>query len=466
MEQNNKNIITAIDSFDDNGLDSYANVLRDTQEYLSQFEKDLINTVKTNRPGEEVEKENALKDAIREFIVTNNIQCDKVPDREVLTQRLFDSMVRFDFLTPYILDDAFILEHGIEEINGNAWNEIYITDKTGKHLLDESFCSPEQALTVMSSLATKLDKTLNEGTPIFLGEIKKNVRIACVSKPIVDPEKVVQFSIRIVSIKTIKRDDFIKYGTYSEDELNLLEVLVENDVSVLFAGAVNSGKTASMNYLLSYLTKDAKKRTTTIEIEAREFNLPKYDENGKAINDTISWRTRENMDGTKNIDANKLEELALRFSQQVIGIGEMRNKEAMITCEIATTGNTVITTTHSKDARSAYDRVVALCKKAQLGYDDATLYRLAVEAFPIIAFQRLYPADRKRVCTEIIEGIGYENGKVYTRTLYAFERDPNIADKTVGKHVFKNNISNELMKILIDNGVTTEQLNKIIKVDK
>lgn len=441
----------------------YAEVLADVQHHMSENENEIINQIKIDFMESHPEEEERLKETIGEYIVDNNIKCRTIETREELVDKLFDSMVRFDFLTPYILDDKFILENGIEEINANAWNEIYITDKNGVHLSEEHFCTPEQALTVVNSLATRLDKTLNEGTPIFLGEIRKNVRIACTGMPIVDDDKVINFSIRIVSIKDFTREDLVESKTYSHDELTLLETLVNNGVSVLFAGATNSGKTATMNYLLSNLTKNSQNRTGTIEIEAREFNLPVYDEKGKVRNNTFSWVTRESIDETKDVDANTLEELMMRFSPTIIGVGEMRNKEAMITCEIATTGHTVITTTHSKDAASAYDRVVMLCKKAQLGYDDTTLYRLALEAFPIVAFQRYFTNDRSRICTEIVEGIGYENGRVQTKTLYEFVRDTSKKDTIEGYHHHVNNISDELIKILINNGASDEEINNLKK---
>ena len=285
----------------------YAEILALVQQHMSTNEKEVINQIRAEFDEEHKESEEKLKDSIDTFILDNNYKCTTIETREELVAKLFDSMVRYDFLTKYILDDVYIIENGIEEINANAWNEIYITDKNGVHRSEDSFCSPEQALTIMTAIATRLDKTLNEGTPTFLGEIRKNIRIACAGVPVVSPEKVVTFSIRIVSLKDLTRKDLVDFNTYSDDELTLLETLVKNGVSVLFAGATNSGKTASMNYLLTMLTQDEKIRTGTIEIEAREFDLPEYDENGVVKNNTFSWVTRESNDPEKNVDANDLE---------------------------------------------------------------------------------------------------------------------------------------------------------------
>lgn len=442
---------------------SYLEILTKVQEYTSQNQQNLINDISNieisnyNRNNELVVR---LKLTIEEFLREGNLNCDEISSRAELVDKLVDSMVFYDLLTPYILDDDFILENKIEEINGNSWDEIYVTDKNGTHLIKDKFPSLKCAIHTLTALATKLNKTLNEATPIFLGEIRKNIRIACVTTPIVDEDKGVQFSIRIVSLKDLKRANLINNGTYSEEELILLETCVSHGVNVLFAGATNSGKTATMSYLLSNLAQDDRKRIATIEIDAREFNLSKYDENGRVKNNVFSWRTRESQDKAQNINSDNLIELALRFSPMIIAMGEMRNKEAMMACEIATTGHTVLTTVHADNASDGYDRIVMLCKKAGLGYSDETLYKLALKAFPIIVFQKRF-VDGSRKCMEIVEGIEYKNGEVVTKSLYRFHINSSSETNILGEHKVHNIISNKLIERMIENGASEQEINKI-----
>ena len=76
--------------------------------------------------------------------------------------------------------------------------------------------------------------------------------------------------------------------------------------------------------LPSTVAKDAAKRIGTIEIESREFDLLRRDENGAPLNDVFSWVTRSSDDSRYNIPANKLVETILRFTPDIIGLGEMR----------------------------------------------------------------------------------------------------------------------------------------------
>lgn len=437
------------------GEQSYVFILDQVQSYMS------ANFATLMQDTDSAENERLLKRNVEQYVTDKKLKCKGIEKMSALVDKLFNSMCRYDFLTPYILDDNFILENEIEEINANGWNSIFVTDKTGTHLIDECFPSSKHATNTLNSLATRLDKSLNTGTPIFLGEVRKNIRIACVGLPIVDEDCGIHFSIRIVSLSDLSREQLLDYGTFIEGEINLLETCLSHGINILIGGATNSGKTGTMGYLLSHVAQNPKKRIGTIEIEAREFNLAKFDENGMAVNNVFSWRTRESPDARQNINSDKLEELILRFSPMIIGVGEMRNKEAMITCEIATTGHTVISTTHTESATDAYDRVVMLCKKANMGYDDATLYRLAIKAFPIVAFQKQYK-DKSRKCEEIVEGIGYENGKVITRTLYKYIVDSSSEALVVGKHKFFEGISAGLVNKLKSNGVNETEIHQLV----
>lgn len=437
------------------GEQTYVFILDQVQAHMS------ANFSRLMQDTDNVDNERLLKRNIEQFILDKKLKCVGIDKISILVEKLYNSMCKYDFLTPYIMDDDFILKNGIEEINANGWNSIFVTDKSGTHIIDECFPSPKHAENTLNSLATRLDKSLNTGTPIFLGEVRKNIRIACVGLPIVDEECGIHFSIRIVSLSDLEREQLLDYGTFVEGELNLLETCVAHGVNVLIGGATNSGKTGTMGYLLSHVAQDPEKRIGTIEIEAREFNLAKFDKLGRPINNVFSWRTRESPDIRQNINSDKLEELILRFSPRIIGIGEMRNKEAMITCEIATTGHTVISTTHTDSAEDAYDRVVMLCKKANMGYDDATLYRLAIKAFPIVAFQKQYD-DKSRKCEEIVEGIGYENGKVVTRTLYRYIVESSSKSLVVGKHKFVEGISEKLERRIKSNGATEAELHELL----
>ena len=106
-------------------------------------------------------------------------------------------------------------------------------------------------------------------------------------------------------------------------------------------------------------------------------------------------------------------------------------------------------------------------KKYQM--NENFMMELMVEAFPIIFYQK-HLEDGSRKIMEVIEGLGYENGKVNYHTLYEFRVTDTLKDENgkvteiVGKHVKVGNPSIQLQERLIDNGVSHQELQKFLDI--
>ena len=135
----------------------------------------------------------------------------------------------------------------------------------------------------------------------------------------------------------------------------------------------------------------------------------------------------------------------------------MRNEEALAVSELALTGHGAITTLHAASAQAAYSRIVDLCKKAGSSYNDATLFRRAIRAFPIIVFQERLADGRRRVLS-IVEGVGYADEDADVKPLFRFEIEDNTAGKVLGKHVQTGQISRELRQTLLQHGASRKEL--------
>ncbi len=227
---------------------------------------------------------------------------------------------------------------------------------------------------------------------------------------------------------------------------------MKNSISVCIAGNTGSGKTSTASWILS--TIPDQKRIYTIEEGSREFDLIRTNENGVPQNSVIHTITKSTIDHNGDVTQEDLLDLSLRFDPDVICVGEMRSREAFAAQEAARTGHTVITTIHSKTAVGAYLRMTTLAKRAY-EFSDETLMKMMIEAFPIIVYQRQLE-DGSRKITEIIEGEGYENGKVKYRTLFRYVVDDNINEngqtRVVGHFEQINTISNSLREELLQNG--------------
>lgn len=434
------------------GHTPYRDVLSKVQQYMTQTYADLFSK-------QELTKEDTflIKKNIENYLIEEAISCDESKNLTELTDRIYKDMVLYSFLTDYLSPEK-IEELGLEEINVNSWECIYLqTSKRGKIRLEERFLSPQHAIDVITRMLRHSDMVIDDAKPVALGHIAKNVRIAVFKTPVLDEEVGISCSIRIVSFSKLTRHNLVKeYETIPEDALCFLECCMRYGVSICISGATSSGKTGTAGYLLSVVSRDDKNRILTVEEGSREFYLTLRDESGRVINDVVHLLTRPSENDKQNISQDFLLENILRYHPDIIGVGEMRSHEAITAAEASLTDHTVITTTHCRSAAGAYKRMVTLAKKKSHSPDD-TLYDQMVEAFPIIVYQKKY-ADGSRKIAEIIEGERYADGELHYRSLWQYVLTDNYTDESgqkqiVGHFERKQNISDTLRQRLIDYGL-------------
>ncbi len=434
------------------GSTPYSDVLSKVQEHLSRSCPELLGKTHFTNEDTFLIKRNA-----EQYLIDEGIQCGECKSLSELVDRLYKDMVQWSFLTDYLSPEK-IEELGLEEINVNSWECIFIkTAKKGKILLKEKFLSPQHAQDVVCRMLRHCGMTIDDAKPNALGHLAKNVRIAGFKTPLLDDEIGISCSIRVVSFSKLTRHNLIsQYETIPEKALDFLELCMQYGVSVCVAGETGSGKTGTVGYVLSSICKTADKRVLTVEEGSREFDLIRRDEEGRVTNDVVHLLTRPSENDKQNIDQNALLEMLMRYDPDIIGVGEMRSKEAITAAEASRTGHTVATTTHSYSAPDTYERLVELAQKVSPASEDA-LYRKMVGAFPIIVYQQQLN-DHSRKVREIIEGEAYADGKVKYRTLWRYCVDDNYTDengnpKIAGHFEEGEKISDRLRQRLIDRGL-------------
>lgn len=421
---------------------SYSDILVATQEFISTTYQDLLSNDITS------DDRRLIKDYIRQYLVTRNVKPDEGLDVDSLTEKLYMDMVEFSFITIWLRDAE---KMRLEEININAWNDIEIITAGQRQKSGASFLSPQHAIDVVRRMLQASDAVIDDGCPTALGSLAKNIRIAVIKTPVLDDDIGVAASIRIISSANFSRENLAK-NTASDEMLDFLSTIIKYSVSVCIAGNTGSGKTSTASWILS--TIPDQKRIYTIEEGSREFDLIRTNENGVPQNSVIHTITKSTIDHNGDVTQEDLLDLSLRFDPDIICVGEMRSREAFAAQEAARTGHTVITTIHSKTAVGAYLRMTTLAKRAY-EFSDETLMKMMIEAFPIIVYQRQLE-DGSRKITEIIEGEGYDNGKVKYRTLFRYVVDDNITEngktRVVGHFEQINTISSSLREELLQNG--------------
>lgn len=422
-------------------LRTFPEVLRDVQEYIS---KNFAVVLRDN-PDENRE---LIKSYIGKYLEQSSVGVAGM-EQEELCELLYGEMTGFSFLTKYLY------RSDVEEININQWKDVKITYSTGEILpAKEKFSCAGHAVDVIRRLLHKSGMIFDNAQTIVVGHLNNKIRITVMGDGVIDKDKGLAVSIRIVNPRKLTKMQFVEFGTATAEMLEMLSMCFNHGVSMCITGATSSGKTTLMSWILGEVPYN--KRIVTIEQGCREFDLTAEDEEGTVLNNVVHLVTRFSDDPKQNSNMVKLLETTLTINPDCIAVAEMKGGESMQAINAANTGHAVITTTHANSCEDTYYRMVTLCKQEQPSMDDATLQGLATKAFPLVAFAKRLEDNSRRVM-EITECEILPDGRRKMRTLYRFNITDNIIvdgrPKIIGHYEKVENLSEGLQKRLRENGL-------------
>ena len=431
---------------------TYEQILEDVQRYFSENHASTIS-------GEGDKAGELLRELMTQYLVKRKYALEGMSTGE-LCANLYEDMAGYSFLRKWVYMPD------VEEVNINAYNDIEVIMSSGRSIkIPDKFSSPQQAIDVVRRMLNACGMVIDDTMPSVVGFLDKNIRISVDKSPIVDADVGLNASIRIVNQQTVTKEKLLASASCTEEMLAFLTACIRYGVSVCIAGSTGSGKTTVMAWLLSQVPNN--RRLITIEEGSREFDLVKRDAEGNILNSVIHLLTRPHENPSMNINQDFLLERVLRKHPDVIGIGEMRSAaESLAAAESSRTGHTVCTTLHSNNGVASYRRMMTLAKR-KYNMDDSILMQIMVEAYPVVVFTKQLE-DRSRKIMEIIEGQDFVDGKLVYRTLYKYDVADNIADtdgeiRVVGKHQKLQNISDDLKKRFLDNGISHKELTQFVK---
>ena len=139
-------------------------------------------------------------------------------DTRHLIDRLYTEMAEYSILTKYLSDPD------VEEVNVNGWDDIAITHLDG-HIekTEEHFFSPAHAIDIVKKLLQHSGMILDNASPMAQGHLPGNTRITALKEPIVDADRGVAISIRMLHPQRVDRDMLLHTETVTEEMLSFLE---------------------------------------------------------------------------------------------------------------------------------------------------------------------------------------------------------------------------------------------------
>ncbi len=332
-------------------------------------------------------------------------------------QELFDSFRRLDVLSEAI-DDS-----DVTEIMVNGANQIFI-EKNGRiQKFDKVFSSEEKLEDVIQQIASRVNRRVNEVTPMADARLEDGSRVNIVLPPIALDGPIV--TIRRFSKEPIRMEQLIAWNSISREAADDLADLVRSGYNIFVCGGTGSGKTTFLGALAEFIPSD--ERVITIE-DSAELKLVN-------VKNLVRLETRPaNLEGKHEITIRQLIRNALRMRPDRIIVGEVRSEEALDMIQAMCTGHQgSMSTGH---ANSSQDMLSRLETMVLMGMDLplAAIRGQIASALDIIVYLgRL--RDKSRHVIEIDEVDGIKDGKIILNKLYSWQEEGERDGKIIGKLV-------------------------------
>lgn len=424
----------------------FVQLLHLAQEYISQNYAAAL-TEKSKFPQ--------IKTYLEKYLRDHGFTVDGMTTNDV-TNKLYSEMAEYSILTKYLGKDE------IEEININGWDDVAITYTDG-HIekAEEHFYSPQHAIDIVKRLLHHSGMIIDNATPMSQGHLPGNTRITALKEPLVDDDRGISVSIRLLHPTRVNRKELVQSGNSTQKMIDFLCMCLRYGVSFVVAGATSSGKTTLLNALLTSIPDN--KRIFTIESGSRELSLLRV-KDGKVVNNVVHTLSRPSDNEAYDITQEDLVVASLRFNPDIVVVGEMRDTEAYSAVEASLTGHTVVSTIHASAADAAHTRLALLCQK-RFPINFETSLMQAGQAFPLVVYEHKLE-DNSRKIMDISECVITKSGQREYHTLFRYNITKNeLVDgkfKIEGYFEQPELMSNDLKRRLMQFGVPQDVLAKFL----
>lgn len=326
-----------------------------------------------------------------------------VGEKTDIKNGVFNAMRGLDVLQPLVDDPS------VTEIMINGPDDIFVEQNGRLFRKDASFGSREKLENVIQSIVSRVNRTVDESTPIVDARLQDGSRVNVVLPPIALNGPTV--TIRKFPENPFTIEQLVQNGSITEEVAELLHRMVRAKYNIFISGGTGSGKTTFLNALSNFIPHD--ERVITIE-DSAELQI-------RGVENLVRLETRNaNMEGKGAITIRDLIKSSLRMRPERIVVGEVRGPEALDMLQAMNTGHDgSLSTGHANSTKDMLSRLETMVLTGSEIPLEAIRQQIASALDIIIHLARL--RDHSRRTMEISEVLGYENGVIQLNPLYRFE---------------------------------------------
>lgn len=373
--------------------------MKDYEEIRTEIRRELLERIDYTRDmtdGEIVEMidEHVLSAGRKYFL---NLQ-----QKNKLRKELFASIRQLDVLEEFLSDNT------VTEIMVNGPDYIFIERAGRLTKEDVHFESEEKLSDVIQQIVAKVNRVVNEASPIVDARLSGGARVNVVMPPIALNGPIL--TIRRFPDRPMGVEDLYLYDSISKDAMEFLQNLIKARFNIFISGGTGSGKTTFLNILSNFIPQEERIITIEDNAELQIQNIPNL----------VRLETRNaNVEGCRPIAIRDLIKTALRMRPDRIIVGEVRSEEAIDLLMAMNTGHDgSLSTGHANSARDMLTRLETMVLMGMEMPLDAIRRQIASAVDIIVHLGRL--RDHSRKVLEIVEVVGYVDGEIVLSPLYAF----------------------------------------------
>ena len=344
-----------------------------------------------------------IQDLFEQILAEENIVLSR-PERARLFEQIAAEILGLGPLQPLLDDDT------ITEVMVNGAKNIYIERKGKIHRVPVTFENHDHVMRIIDRIVAPLGRRIDESSPYVDARLPDGSRVNAIIPPLslVGPV----LTIRKFSRNPITVEQFIQFGSITQEGIQFLKACVESRLNVVISGGTGSGKTTFLNVLSGFIPGD--ERIVTIE-NAAELQLRQ--------DHVVTLDSRPpNIEGRGEITIRDLVINALRMRPDRIIVGEIRDEAALDMLQAMNTGHDgSMTTLHSNSPRDTLARLETMTLMAGMDLPSRAIREQVSSAIDLICHQERM-RDGTRKITNITEISGME-GEVITMTdIFVFEQ--------------------------------------------
>jgi flagellar protein FlaI len=310
--------------------------------------------------------------------------------------------------------EPMISDPYLEDIHAIGMNDMHVYHKVfGMLKTNVRFQSSTEIEDYLRRISERIGKPVTDRHPIIDAALPDGSRINIIYSDDVSRGGP-SFTIRKFPEKPLTITQLTKWGTFSPEVVAYLWLCVEYGMNICISGETSSGKTTTLNALLTFVRTNAKIYTAE---DTPEVVVPHP-----------VWQrliTREMGPAESQVELFDLVKTALRSRPDVIVVGEVRGKEGFAAFQAMQTGHEVLYTFHASSIEKMIQRFTGDPINVPVRFID----NLNVALFQQIIYER---GRIKRRCSTVAEVLGYsrEKGGVLTRTIFSW-------DPVLDRHYFR-----------------------------